>query len=137
MPLIETRRQVNWWMIYALIQTGLIIVGVVVPQCLTEPGRRKSIQSTNRLLQLAANRDFEGMSAIAAPNVIEFMRERDAKWGKILKYSFDDSVVQIGGTPSWVRYRVWRERKNVQEQFHCNGERIFVGHVTWPEGEEK
>jgi hypothetical protein len=115
--MLETRLQVNWWMVYALILTGLIGVAILVPNCFMEPGREKSIASTERLLKLAGKRDFDGMAAIASPGVVDFMRERDAKWGKVVMYSFEDSIVQLGGTPAQVWYRVWRERKNVRENF--------------------
>lgn len=134
---LNLKRQVNVWRALALTLTGLIAIAFLVPQCLMEPGRNKSIEATDRLLQMAAKRDFDGMTAFASPKAIEFMRERDAKWGKVLKFSFEDSIVQIGGTPAWVQYQVWREKKNVREQFNCSGERVLMGFVTWPEAEEK
>lgn len=137
MSILESKREINWWMVYALILTVLIGVAILVPNCLMEPGREKSIASTEQLLKLAGKRDFKSMAALASPSVVEFMRERDSKWGKVVKYSFEDSVVQIGGTPAWVNYRVWREWKNVRESFSCNGDRVNFGTVSWPEAEEK
>ncbi|MCL4284875.1 MAG: hypothetical protein QY327_01085 [Fimbriimonadaceae bacterium] len=54
-----------------------------------------------------------------------------------MKYSFEDSLVQVGGSPAQVQWRVWRERKNVRETFYCINDRVVQAFVSWPEAEEK
>ncbi|MCC6352151.1 MAG: hypothetical protein IT202_06550 [Fimbriimonadaceae bacterium] len=131
------RRRVNGWMVYSLVTTTLFLVGILVQKVLMEPGRREGMAASERVLKLAGKRDFEGIAASSAPAVVEFMRQRDEKWGKVVKYSFEDSLVQIGGSPAQVWWRVWRERKNVRETFYSINDRVVQAFVSWPEAEEK
>lgn len=131
------RRRVNGWMVYSLVTTTLFLAGVLVQNVLTQPGRQEGIAASERVLRLAGQRDFEGIAASSAPAVVEFMQQRDEKWGKVVKYSFEDSLVQIGGSPAQVWWRVWRERKNVRETFYCINDRVVQAFVSWPEAEQK
>lgn len=132
------RSTINGWKIYSNCLTCLLLIALFSPSwsCI-DRGRNEGIESTAQLLKLAGKRDFNAMSRIASPGVVNFMKERDARWGKVLKYSLQASVVQVGGTPSQIRFRVWRERRNVEEEFTCMGPRVVYGFVVWPEAEEK
>lgn len=134
---MRSERKSNGWMVYSIILTALIALALILPHFLMAPGRDESIDACERLLKLAGNRDFDSMASFASPQVMEFMRERDKKWGKVLSYAFEDSVVQVGGTPAEVRFQVWRERKNVREQFHCNRGKIMYASIAWPPAEAK
>jgi hypothetical protein len=131
------RRRVNGWLVYGLVLTGLVVAPLLISPVCMEPGRRKSIAAVETVLKLAGKRDFAGMARVASPQAVEFMLERDRQWGKVSSYAFEDALVQIGGSPAEVRYRVWRQRKNVRETFTCVQERVLRGSVTWPEAEAK
>ncbi len=126
------------WQVYALVLTGLVALSLAFPwaSCM-ERGRKDGWYAVDQALKLAGKRDFDSMAAIATPEVIEFMRERDRKWGKVLSYSFEDSYVQISGTPANFEYRVWRQQKNVREGFTASGRQVTRAWVVWPEAEEK
>lgn len=135
--MVKAKGKPNWWMIYSLILSGLITLAMFLPQWLMKPGRDDAMSASGQLLTLAGKRDFDLMSKFASQEVVDFMKERDKQWGKVVSFAFEDSVVQIGGSPAEVRYRVWRERKNVREQFTCIGKRVVVASVIWPPAEEK
>lgn len=127
----------NWWKSYAIFLTAIIAANVGIQVLFMEPGRQRGIAAAERLLKLAGKRDFVGMRDVASPAVIEFMQERDAKFGKVLKIAYEDSLVQIFGTPAQIKVRVWREHRNTREVFTCNGNRVFWAFVDWPAAEEK
>ncbi|MCK6631873.1 MAG: hypothetical protein L6Q31_05800 [Fimbriimonadaceae bacterium] len=131
------RRRVNGWMVYSLVTSTLFVAGILAQTVLMVPGRQKGIAISERVLKLAGKRDFEGIAAFSSPAVVEFMRQRDEKWGRVVKYSFEDSLVQISGSPAQVWWRVWRERRNVRETFYCINDRVVQAFVSWPEAEEK
>ncbi|WKZ80492.1 MAG: hypothetical protein QY327_01080 [Fimbriimonadaceae bacterium] len=76
------RRRVNGWMVYSLVTTTLFLAGVHVQKVLMEPGRQEGIAASERVLRLACQRDSEGIAAFSSPAVVEFMRQRDEKWGR-------------------------------------------------------
>jgi len=130
----ELRLAAARWRFCALLLLAIFVFQI--GSCIVTDSRRAAhFYAAENLLDLAITRDFDGMSKFAAPGVVEFMRERDARYGKVVAYRPEGGSTQVLGGNSEMRFQVWRERGNVRETYGGMGHRVFHAAVTWHEAE--
>jgi hypothetical protein len=133
----------GWWhqvaATWTVLTLSLVAIGAVLGPLITSPGRERSIEAVRTTMALAGRGEYERMveESLVAPMVAEWLQEREARWGRVQRYSVESVMVQVGGSPAEVVVQVWRERRNVRESYYCVGRKVVRGSPTWPAAEER